>query len=173
MMLEPLQHWYPAGTHCPVCTPLPAEQLPPPQRAILASGRDMTPTLEEHYQCALGLRVLRHEHDAATLTRLVRLVDSGSERVLACGAIRILLAALPSAAAQEVTACRTPLGRIMAEHGVAHVSRATGFFSLPADSLLQDILGCPPHATLYGRRNRILSPTEVLLADVVEVLPTT
>lgn len=173
MMLEPLQHWYPLEATCPASTPLDAAALPQPQRAILASGRDMTPTLEAHYQCVLGLRVLRHEQDTATLTRLVRLVDSASERVLACGAIRILLTALPTPAAQAVTACQTPLGRIMAEHGVAHVSRATGFFSLTADPLLQDILGCPPHATLYGRRNRILSPTDVLIADVVEVLPPT
>jgi hypothetical protein len=94
-------------------------------------------------------------------------------------AIKIFLPNLPAAVQEEVLAERRPLGRILREHQVDQRSSLVGLFRTPQTAFLRAAL-CPGSEGgagedcgefLYGRHNRLVSSTGVLIADVIEILP--
>ncbi|MEW5978672.1 MAG: hypothetical protein AB1898_22975 [Acidobacteriota bacterium] len=172
VVLDPLDQFYTrAGLPLLTVTPLQGASVPEPYRSLLVHERDMTPTVERLYQQRTHLRVLSAEDDGKTLLREVVLALERDERPVVFGAIRIHLRHLAPAACQSVLSARIPLGRVLEEHRIAHVSRPAFYFKTLADATIRGALNLTEPQIVYGRRNRLLTPSGQAVAEVVEILP--
>src|SRR5579883_3293318 len=137
-LLCPLDEFYRrAGLVVPRATRVPGEEMPEPFRSLLVHDRDMTPTLEAFHQERIHLRVIGRRVDGEELSRLVVLTGSTSGKPIEFGAIMIHLAPFPPEARELVLQSRCPLGTILADYQIEHISRPQGFFSITSDPLIK------------------------------------
>ena len=169
--VQPLMLFYEAaGLALPECVEVSAEQVPEPQKSLLVHRRDMTTTLERFHGSLCGVEVLERSDDGATYSRLVVLkLENG--KPIEFGAITIFLSAFSAHAQDEIRHERRPLGSILHSEKVDHYARPQAFIEVRADDLIRrslEIEGSPP---LYGRCNQLFNGSDVLLAEIVEILP--
>jgi chorismate-pyruvate lyase len=165
-----LDHFCLASGFAPVrAQRLPAEHLPPPYRALLAHSQDMTSTLERHYGAKTGLRVLRREQGPRFYSREV-LLTTARHGAVEYGVIEMDLTWFAKGVRERIVAGQLPLGRLLRDHGIAHLCWPQGFFRCETNGYLETALGLRGPATLYGRRNVIVNGARRLLADVLEIL---
>ncbi len=150
---------------------IPAESIPQPQRGLLVHFRDMTSTLTQHYGEPMTLKVLQRHQGPQWYRRHIVLETETSRRPVEYGAMRILLPLLSEAARREVLAARTPLGAVLARHGLAYRHCPGGFFQIRSNRLIEQSLGLPAPQGLYGRCNCMSDSVGRVVAEVVEILP--
>ena len=173
-LLYPLDEFYArAGLALPVVAAVSGEEMPEPYRGLLVHERDMTPTLESFHGERIHIRVLDRRQISLSYAREVVLELDESGRIVEFGAIVIHLEHFPPAAREEVLGGHTPLGAILAQHEIAHVSRPCAFIQVAPDVTINQALGLSASQGLYGRRNVISNPAGHALADIVEILPPT
>ena len=148
----------------------PAE-IPQPYRRLLVHDRDMTRTLERFFGDRIHLRVLQRQRTEAVYARRVALCLDGSDRTVEYGAIEIHLELLPEAARREVLDEHHPLGAILVRHSIAYRGQPTGYIRAQPDKQLREIFALGDENLLYGRRNRLFTTGDGLLADILEILP--
>ncbi|MDX1951345.1 MAG: hypothetical protein SFY81_04130 [Verrucomicrobiota bacterium] len=174
-MLHPLDDFYSqASRPLPDVKLLSESGVPQPYRALLVHERDMTPTLEEHYQSQVRLKVLSRQKRGGFYYREVLLFSSANPneaQPIEFGAIKINLNSLPLPAQKEVVSELMPFGNVLAKYKVIHSSKPKGYFSVRADEFISALLGCPIAAELYGRRNTLFSEEMRPIAEIVEILP--
>jgi hypothetical protein len=146
------------------------DTVPLPYRRLLVHSSDMTPTLRTFYGGPLEVRVLSRDLETATYLREVVLELIGEARPVEYGVIRIRLDHFPPRARRLILEERLPLGAILEQEGLGHLSWPQAFFRVEADGRLSDVLRVPQAGTLYGRRNVLLDGTRRLLAEVIEIL---
>ncbi len=177
-LLYPLDEVYAAaGLLVPDVSEISGPSMPQPYRDLLVHQGDMTPALENFHGAKIHLRVQSAKITAGTqadprkyLREVVLLLD-GSETPVEYGAIIIHLNRFSADARREIVEGRRPLGTIMREHNVTHLSRPRAFLSVEADAHIANALNDSPGTVLYGRRNRLLTLDGHALADIVEILP--
>lgn len=177
-LLYPLDEVYAAaGLLVPDVSEIPGPEMPQPYRDLLVHQGDMTPALERFHNANIHLRVQSARITAGTesdprkyLREVVLLLD-GSNTPVEYGAIVIHLNRFSLEARKEVVEGRRPLGTIMREQNVTHLSRPRAFLSVEADAHIANALDAAPGTILYGRRNRLLTLDGHALADIVEILP--
>jgi hypothetical protein len=147
------------------------ESIPQPLRRLLVHAEDMTSTLSRHYGESIGLRVLDRRQDEHWYRRHIVLETAGSRRPVEYGAMRILLPLLSDAARRDVLAARTPLGAVLARHGLKHRHCPGGFFRIRSNRLIEQSLAMPEPAWLFGRCNCIDDGAGRTVAEVIEILP--
>ncbi len=168
----PLTEFYArAARPLPTLEPLAPAAVPEPYRRLLVHGNDMTPTLEQFHGERIVLQLIHRHAEADGLAREVALTLVGSSKRVEYGAILIHRAAFPEAAWEQVLGCRIPLGTLLAEHVLQHVSRPQAYFRVTADDHIREALGLEGDHLLYGRHNRLLTGDDLVIADVVEILP--
>jgi hypothetical protein len=160
-----------AGLATPRLRLVQGPDLPEPYKSLLVHSMDMTPTLRSFHGRELQVSVLGRERQGDAYWREVVLQRAGDLVAVEYGVIRICLALLPPAAAERVLEERWPLGKILQEEAIAHLSWPQAFFRVEADARLSELLGVNPAATLYGRRNVLVDGSRRLLAEVIEILP--
>ena len=166
-----LQRFYTGtGLSAPVLTELKPAEVPPPYQGLLVHSSDMTPTLARFYAQSLGLRVLSRERQDDSYKREVILWLAEDARPVEYGVIRIRLDRLPPAARRLVLEEQRPLGDILQDEAIPHLSWPQAFFRLKADAHAGAALGLRCAGFLYGRRNVLLDGSRHLLAEVIEVL---
>lgn len=171
-LLYPLDLFYAAaGLTLPPFSRVAGEEVPEPYRQLLVHANDMTPTLEAFHGEKIHLRLVRRHLEGAAYCRQVVLTTDESERPVEFGAIVIHTDHFPPAAREQVLGGYTPLGTILAEHNIRHESCPQGFFRVEADGEMNRALGLNGDYTLYGRRNLLLAPEGLKLAEVLEILP--
>lgn len=149
---------------------LSGELVPQPYHDLLVHNRDMTPTLEKHYDERLRLRLICREQQEDAYLREVALELAESHRPVEYGAIRVFLQQFPENARRMILEERRPLGAILQSEAIAHVGWPQAFFRAQSDSRMESILRLPSPRTLYGRRNLLLNGERQVLAEVIEVL---
>jgi len=159
------------GSAAPHLQPLGGEAIPQPYRKLLVHDGDMTPALENHHRGTIHLELLRMRRHGDLFARDVVLRLDGSDKPVEFGAIEIQLDALPPEAQQAVIECRKPLGAILRDTNVKHLSRPKAYFSVAADALISKSFQLTSAVQLYGRRNTLLLPDGRTLANIVEILP--
>jgi len=159
-----------AGRKAPRLSRLSDEQLPSPYKSLLAHSADMTPTLEAFYRQPLGLEVLNRELYEDTYRREVVLTVARERQPVLYGAIRIFLSHLPEAARRRALEECHPLGRILRDEAIPHMSWPQAFFSVEPDSHMVAVLRLTQNRSLYGRRNVQVDGSRRLLAEVIEIL---
>ncbi len=166
-----LGHFYARlGLPLPPMTRLEADELPQPQRQLLAHNRDMTPTLEQWHGGRLSLRVCTREQSQQRYLREVVLTLTGHGTPVEYGVICVYLGQFSHRARRLVLAEEHPFGRILELEGIAHLSWPQAYFKLTPDGHIRRLLGMAHEATLYGRRNVLLNGQRRLLAEVMEIL---
>lgn len=171
-LLYPLDWFYgQSGRPLPPVEEVQGCEVPAPFGQLLVGNHDMTPTLEAFHGERIKIRALERAHDERSMKRLVVLNLVGSGRPVEVGAILIHLHLFPDDAKEKVLECRIPLGTILAENHVRHVSCPMAFMQVHPDEFLCEALAMNAPQTLYGRRNLLLTPSDEILADIVEILP--
>jgi len=174
-LLAPLADYYSThGESLPPIRIVTATDLSERHWQLLAHDNDMTPTLEAFYGQALELRIHSKHLTNATLERVVSLIGCGDGRPVEFGAIRIQLDAFSDDVRAVICACRTPLGAILRDHRIDHVSKPTAFFTIESDDVIQAALAphpIPGGTHLYGRHNELADTRGRRFAQVVEILP--
>ena len=147
------------------------EELPQPQRTLLVHSGDMTSTLTRHHGEEIALQVLHCVEGPHWYRRHIVLKTSASGRPVEYGVMRILLPLLQEEARREVLAAQSPLGAVLARHGLAYRHSPSGFFKIRSNRLIEQYLGLSAPQWLYGRCNSMSDSVGRVVAEVVEILP--
>ena len=160
-----------SGLALPPIERIAGEEMPEPYRTLLVHQNDMTPTLENYHQGRIHLQILNREQRGDVYLREVVLRLDGKETPVEFGANKISLLLFPPRARQMILEEKFPLGRILEECEIEHITRAKAFFRLTADELISGVLRVRAGTTLYGRKATIMDPQQRPLSEIVEVLP--
>ncbi len=158
-------------------TPLPpweivdGELVPEPYKKLLVHQDDMTPTLEEFYGQRARLQLVGRKRQRNAYFREVVLQLEQSHRPVEFGAIKINLDLFAPELRKEILQEQWPLGHLLKEHAIFHLSRPSAFLRLASDPLINRLLGLTGAHVLYGRRNTLFNNEGGALAEIVEILP--
>ncbi len=171
-VFHPLDEFYAqAGQALPPLQEIDGHLVPEPHKTLLVHQNDMTPTLEKYYGRGVHLQVLGRRRAGDVYFREVVLRLDGTDQPVEFGAIRINLVLFTPESREAILREREPLGHIMAEHRIPHVSRPSAYLRLASDQLINGVLGLSGAQVLHGRRNTLLDPQNRSLAEIVEILP--
>ena len=151
---------------------VPGDAVPMPFHELLVHRSDMTSTLSRFHGSAIQLQVLQQTIEPTNILRAVILRRCRDNQPVEYGAIRIFLKHFPDDAAEILRAGTTPLGTVLTDFNIPYISNPLGFFRMHtsieiANSMELDSSG----DVVYGRRNRHLTPSGDVLADILEILP--
>ncbi|MFM1549761.1 MAG: hypothetical protein ACKJSG_10205 [Lentisphaeria bacterium] len=169
--LWPLAAFYrAAGRTLPSITQIEDGDMPQPYAQLLVHKTDMTGTLERYYGDTIHLKVIDTVREGNVYSRQVVLTLDTSKRAVEYGAICMYLDAFPAPVRELILKDDRPLGSIMTEIALPHLSSPRCYFMVEPDELIANALQFTGSGTLYGRCN-IISSNGTLLADIVEILP--
>jgi chorismate-pyruvate lyase len=168
----PLDEFYAqAGRVLPAIQQVGEDAVPEPFRQLLVHNHDMTPTLEQFHGQSIHIEVLRSEQRGEAYFREVVLLLDDSGQPVEFGAIKINLVLFPATARRFILEERLPLGHILKACHVTHSSRPKAYIRVESDDFINQALRLTGRHTLYGRRNTLLDPRQMPLAEIVEILP--
>lgn len=173
MTEEPnLWHFFSSNFRHPLTETIDGGSIPEPYRGLLVHPESMTLVLEEAYQEDLRLRVLYRELSDETLQRQVVLFRPSDGRPAAMGWIWICLKSLSPKVGQAVRKSEKPLGKILEELGVEYSNQPAAYLQAlgVSDGAVGEAFGLSTPLDLYGRLNRLLTPSGEIMAVVVEIL---
>jgi hypothetical protein len=147
------------------------ETMPQPERDLLVHDADMTPTMSRFHASTLGLSVLEYERNDDYLLRKVVLETLGSRKPVLFGAIGIRLEMFEPEVSRLIIEGEEPLGGILADYAVPHLSQPRGFFAVKCDEFVSEALDEMPGTELFGRCNQLADAEGIVFADIVEILP--
>jgi hypothetical protein len=130
----------------------------------------MTATLEAHHGDRVGVRVLAARQRRDVYTRKILLALRGTGRVVEFSLVRVRLALCSPGVRQEIVAGRTPLGRILADHGVPRAIELTALLRVVPGPALRRWFGLNRSRLVYGRL-ACISLSGRPAVEVLEVLP--
>jgi chorismate-pyruvate lyase len=167
----PLDHFYNEyGEDQPEFEEIPLEEIPDPEHDLLCHKDNMTPTLENFYRATSYLAVKRKYFENGYLYRHIVLHDEYLNP-MEIGAIQIHLHNFPLEVREEITQCKTPLGRIITSNKIINRNRPQVFYRIISDSYLSKIFDLSEPTVLYGRLNYVLNEHDKPLAVALEILP--
>lgn len=169
----PLDDFYAlAGRALPPIEQVAAESVPEPYRQLLVHQDDMTPTLEKFYGERAHLRVISRQTRGDFYFREVVLFTRKDRRPIEFGAIKINLALFPALARRHILEEKEPLGTILGQDRIVHLSRPKAYLRIHPDVFIREALELDGEKLiLYGRRNTLFDPQQRPLAEIVEILP--
>lgn len=171
-LIYPLDEFYErSGLPLPAIDFVAGHDVPEPYRSLLVHARDMTPTLENAYGRNIQLHVLQRSVVDQVLSREVVLAPEGTEKPAAFGVIKIHLEDLPEPVRQQILDGKRPLGAVLRDEAIEHVSHPDQYIRVVADPLILRALHLSTPCVLYGRRNTLTGAGGRTLAQVVEILP--
>ncbi len=168
----PLDEFYSrAGVALPRFELLAGADVPEPWRSLLVHPRDMTPTLEDHFDCDIHIEVLGRDRRGDAYFREVILRLDRDDRAVEFGANRIALDLLPSVVRRLVLQEQLPFGHILKAHEMPHTGAPDAFFVVESDALMNRAFGLSGRNLLYGRHNTLRDMQGRPISEVVEILP--
>lgn len=161
-----------AAAPSPVLELIDGASMPEPYRRLLVHDGDMTPALENFHAGSIHLQVLRSKRTLEKYSRDVVLRIDSSNLPVEFGAIEINLNAVCPDAREAILEGRRPLGGILRDFSIQHLSRPKAYFRVKTDEIIRRTLEISgPAERLYGRRNTLSIPGGMVLAEIVEILP--
>ena len=145
--------------------------LPEPYRGMLDHDRDMTPTLEAFHDSRIHLELVKKDHRGGFYFREVILRLDRDEKPVEFGANKLHIGIFSEEAQEQILLEQVPLGRILKECGVRHVTEAKFFLRVEPDELICRALELESPVTLYGRKAVISDHKGLVLSEIVEILP--
>ncbi len=149
-----------------------AAKLPTEAARLLAHDGDMTSRLEALHSDRIFLHVVNCVVEAnGGYLREVVLRKASDSSAVEYGVIEIVLSSFDARLREEITDGKVPLGGILNREKLNYFSQPQCFFSVIPNSWMQESFGVRAGVELYGRCNRLKRGDGVLLARIVEVLP--
>ena len=156
----------------PVIEPVDGSALPEPYRSLLVHERDMTSTLGQFHGDDIGLKVLHRHNGGDAYYREVLLLAKRSQQPVEYGAIKIHLGQFPGPAREAIIRAAAPLGQLLHDYGIGHLSRPSGFLRVECDDYIGGLFSLDERPVLFGRRNTLYDDAgKHRLAEIVEILP--
>ena len=168
----PLSEFYArAKLPLPRIETIAGEAVPEPFKSLLVHSNDMTPTLEGFHKSDIHLEIVSRERRGDFYFREVVLRLNGDDRAVEFGANKVYLGRFPDEAQDLILQEEIPLGRILADCGVAHRTETRAFLRLDSDGLITEKFGLGAPVVLYGRKAVISDLQGRPLSEIVEILP--
>src|SRR5438045_2891667 len=137
----PLDEFYAlAHRELPDIEQIDGEEMPQPYRQLLVHTADMTPTLEKFHDERIYLNVISRQTRGDFYFREVILLTQRTRTPVEFGAIKINLGLLPAAARRLILEEQEPLGTILHDFKIPHVSRPKAFVRIQADAFIKGAL---------------------------------
>jgi len=173
VLTHPLDEFYRLAKRAlPRIAPVDGDALPEPYRSLLVHERDMTSTLGQFHGDDIILKVLHRHNDGDAYYREVLLLAKRSQCPVEYGVIKIHLGQFPGPARDAITGATAPLGKLLHDYGIGHLSRPSGFLRVECDDYIGGLFILDERPLLFGRRNTLYDATgEHRLAEIVEILP--
>ena len=143
--------------------------LPVDYRLLDAHQDHMTVALEAHHDALVNVHVVDEWRDEASYARCSVLSRQTDGATVQFGIMRIWMGDLPAAAQKEITAKKTPLGRVLIRHNVLREVELITFWEIVPAPMLRKHLQLSDDSPYYGRSALILvdeRPTVQLLEIV-------
>ena len=148
-----------------------ADAVPEPYQSLLVHKNDMTPTLEAFHDSRIHLELVKKDHRGGFYFREVILRLDRDEKPVEFGANKLHIGIFSEEAQEQILLEQVPLGRILKECGVRHVTEAKFFLRVEPDGLICRALELESPVTLYGRKAVISDHKGLVLSEIVEILP--
>ena len=132
-------------------TPRHFREVPTVYRRLLAHTGHMTVTVEDRHACPVDVQVLQVHQTLTHYSRKILLRRQSDQRVVQFGIVRLALDTLEAPARDEILSQRTPLGRVLIEHGVMRAVQLLGLWEIDCGSDLAKHFETSPGHTTYGR----------------------
>lgn len=170
--LYPLSEFYARARRAlPQVELIPGEAVPEPYRKLLVHANDMTPTLEAFHDGQIHLEILNRERRGDFYFRQVILRLVRDERPVEFGANKIYVGRFPEDLRELILADDIPLGRILRDFQLPHLTAAKAFLRVQSDEVVADAFELSAPTTLYGRKAVISDLQGRPLSEIVEILP--
>ncbi len=151
---------------------LAAAELPEAAAALLVHNGDMTSRLEALHADKVCLDVVnRSIADERGYFREVILRKATDSRAVEYGVIEIVLGGFSRILQNEIEDGKVPLGGLLNRDGLGYFSEPQCFFGLYPSEWMQEIFDGSDGCELYGRCNILKRSDGMILARIVEVLP--
>ena len=132
-------------------TPRHFREVPTVYRRLLAHTGHMTVTVEDRHGSPVDVQVLQIHQTPTHYSRKILLRRQSDGRVVQFGIVRLALDTLEPAARDEILSQRTPLGRVLIEHGVMRAVQLLGLWEVSCGHELAGHFGTTPGHTTFGR----------------------
>ena len=142
--------------------------VPQPYHDLLVHTVHMTVTVEQFYNEAVDVIVLKESRQADSYARQIALALRASGRVVQYGLVHIHLDALGASVRDRILAGKTPLGRVLIEHDVLRHIEPAGYFRISLNPTFQTWLQTT-ETTTYGRMGVIHTDHQPAIT-VLEIL---
>ena len=154
-----------------------ADTIPSPYRRILDHEHHMTVTLEEHCGCLVHLKVVDVHRKADDYARQLTLTAGPDGPNVLAGIMRFNLSQVSDEIREEIVAAKTPLGRLLIEHGVLRRLQPSVFLKIKTTSPFGELLGLDDNETerwpeTYGRLALIFCNDQPAVELLEVVTPT-
>jgi hypothetical protein len=159
-----------AGVAVPAARRIAPSRIPPPYDMLLAHEREMTSTLERHFDTTLVVRVLSAWTRGRWYYRRSLLAQELSGRPVAMGMVRLNMYAFSARVCAQIVRGETPLGRILHNAGLRYHSRPRTFLEITPTSEMMGVFWMRECRTLYGRQTDVTLTGE-RIGNIIEVLP--
>ena len=150
---------------------IPGDAVPEPYRSLLVHKNDMTSTLEAFHNSRIHLEIVSKDHRGGFYFREVILRLDHDEKPVEFGANKVHIGIFSEGAQEQILLEQVPLGRVLKECGVRHVTEAKCFLRVEPDELICRALELETPVTLYGRKAVISDHKGMVLSEIVEILP--
>lgn len=152
--------------------PVDAVAVPEPYRGLLVHTSHMTVTVERFFGDRVDVAVSESAQDGPHYARKILLSLAKSGRVVQFGVVLIELADLSPAVSEAILSQRTPLGRVLIDHGVFTTVEPIAYLKVALGPRLCADFGCPFPATTYGRIGAITANGHAAIEVLEIVTPT-
>ena len=148
---------------------VPASAVPEPFQTLLVHPNHMTVTVERFFRDRVEVLVRDVNRSNGEYARDIRLALSKSGRIVQLGVVMIDLGVLTPPVRDAILAERTPLGRVLIEHGVLTVIEPVQFLNVSPGPELCREFQCPCPSTTYGRIG-VISADGHPAVEVLEIM---
>lgn len=132
-------------------TEIAAEDLPQPQRALLAHDHHMTVSIEGHHLSPVNVLVLATRQHDDFYSRKILLKLQSTDAVVQFGIVRLNLSILAEDVRQAILDQNIPLGRILIKHNVMREVKLINTYRVDASRELACLFELTDPVPLYGR----------------------
>jgi hypothetical protein len=159
-----------AGIPVPTARRIAPERIPPPYDGLLVHEREMTGTLERHFDTTLVVRVIQAWSHGRWYFRRSLLAQEFSGRPVAMGMVRINLDAFGARVANQIVKGSIPLGRVLREAGIQYRSQPRTFLEIKPTAEMMGVFWMREPRLLYGRQTDVTLGGK-RIGNIIEVLP--
>jgi len=132
-------------------TPVPPTKIPQAYRDLLAHYSHMTVTVEHYHGSPVDVVVLDRTSTGRHYSRKILLTRQSDGRVVQFGIVRLDFNAVSEAVREEIRREKTPLGRVLINHGVLREVELKQIYRIACGPELARHFHLPAGSEVFGR----------------------